>query len=145
MRLPFVSRDDLEQTQRGFLAADERAAKLSAEATEAEKEIRQWKAKYNDRCVDWEQERARYDDQLESLRHELAASRAMVPAEPLTDEDKQRLLASKCVSCGGSHSIACPRVKRMRFRADGQTPVEVEFFPDDQWPKSRVVFLEDLP
>ena len=134
MRLPFVSRYDLEQTQRGFLAADERAAKLSAEATD-----------YALANLNLEAAAHELEAEATRLRAELAASRAMVPAEPLTDEDKQRLLASKCVSCGGSHSIACPRVKRMRFRADGQTPVEVEFFPDDQWPKSRVVFLEDLP
>lgn len=66
------------------------------------------------------------------------------PKEPLTEEQRKTLLAAKCMHCGGAHNIACPRVKRMRFRADGSTPLEVEFFPDGEWPKDRIIWLEDL-
>jgi seryl-tRNA synthetase len=79
------------------------------------------------------------------------ASVIVVPTEevpPLTDEQKAALIANRCVHCGGSHTIACPRVKRLRFRADGQTPVEVEFWPldvwRDAWAEERIVWPEDV-
>lgn len=67
------------------------------------------------------------------------------PPQPLppTSEELARLRDQRCIHCGGAHAIACPRVKRLRFRADGQTPLEVEFWADRDWPKDRVVFLED--
>jgi hypothetical protein len=64
--------------------------------------------------------------------------------EKVTQEQYNLLTASKCANCGGVHLIACPRVKRMRFRPDGQTPGEVEFFPDNEWPKDRITWLEEL-
>lgn len=65
--------------------------------------------------------------------------------EALTPEQRETLLQNRCGHCGGVHAISCPRVKRLRFRPDGQTPAEVEFFPDDQWPKDRIKWIEDLP
>ncbi len=47
-----------------------------------------------------------------------------------------------CIHCGGLHAIACPRVKRIRFRTDGGLE-EVEFWAD--WPTDRVIWKEDLP
>jgi hypothetical protein len=68
--------------------------------------------------------------------------------EPLTPEQRAALLANKCIHCGGSHTIACPRVKRLRFRADGQTPVEIEFWALDEWrtpwAEDRIVWPEDM-
>jgi hypothetical protein len=45
-------------------------------------------------------------------------------------------------NCGGVHSISCPRVKRIRFRGDGQTPLEVEYF--ESWPQDNILWIEDL-
>lgn len=73
---------------------------------------------------------------------DLAAER--IERQRVTKETFDKLLATKCAHCGGTHAIACPRLKRVRFRADGQTAMEVEFWADGEWPKDRVVFPEDL-
>ncbi len=75
---------------------------------------------------------------------ELSKPREPETPEPITPEQREILVANRCSHCGGSHSIACPRVKRIRFRADNQ-PLEVEFWPDGQWDTTRVVFVEDFP
>lgn len=62
----------------------------------------------------------------------------------LTSEERDLLLASRCSHCGGAHASACPRVRRIRFRPDGQTPVEVEFWQDGAWDTTRVVWLDDI-
>ncbi len=62
----------------------------------------------------------------------------------VSKEQYDRLISNHCQHCGGSHAVACPRVKRIRFKADGMTPEEVEFWADDQWSRDRVVFPEDL-
>ena len=68
------------------------------------------------------------------------------PPAPLSEEQRQSILdpANRCAHCGGVHAINCPRVKRIRFRADGSTPLEVEFWADNEWPKDRIVFPEDV-
>jgi hypothetical protein len=81
------------------------------------------------------------------LTRALRDARAIVPVAVLpraqpTKAERDALLASKCAHCGGSHAIACPRVRRMRFRPDGQSLYEVEFW--ETWDQSRVVFVEDL-
>jgi hypothetical protein len=86
----------------------------------------------------------------EAKAEALAASVIVVDAEPepITEEQRQALQANRCLHCGGSHTIACPRVKRLRFRADGQTPLEVEFWPidvwRDAWVEDRIVWPEDV-
>jgi hypothetical protein len=74
--------------------------------------------------------------ELEFLRHE---------PEKVTQDMYNSLKAQRCVHCQGIHSIACPRVKRIRFRPD-QTPVEVEYFENFQWPTGGgwIKWLEDL-
>jgi hypothetical protein len=62
----------------------------------------------------------------------------------VTQVEMDALTAIRCASCGGSHTIACPRVKRMRFRPDGQSPAEVEFWASGEWPREDVVWLEEL-
>jgi hypothetical protein len=64
--------------------------------------------------------------------------------EPVTQEQYDKMLAARCAHCGGVHSVSCPRVKRIRFRGDGQSPLEIEFWPDEQWPKDRVKWIENL-
>lgn len=48
-----------------------------------------------------------------------------------------------CQHCGGLHSRACPRVRRIAYGGDG-TPVEVEFWPEGRWPVGQVLWLEDV-
>lgn len=62
----------------------------------------------------------------------------------VTQAEMDSLKAIRCASCGGAHTIACPRVKRMRFRPDGQSPAEVEFWASGEWPRDDVVWLEEL-
>lgn len=69
----------------------------------------------------------------------------IVPRESYSEEELTTLQENACVHCGGSHAVACPRVKRLRFRADGETVLEVEFWPDAEWPKERIIWVEDLP
>jgi hypothetical protein len=76
----------------------------------------------------------------EELNRENLALRAPTPTMSAAEIEQAK--ASVCVHCGGVHAISCPRIKRIRFRAD-QTPYEVEFWPGDEWPKERVIFLED--
>ena len=64
--------------------------------------------------------------------------------ETVTQEQYNVLAASKCANCGGVHTAACPRVKRIRFQTGGQTPIEVEFWRDDEWPKENVKWIENL-
>ena len=49
----------------------------------------------------------------------------------------------RCNDCGGVHSIACPRVRRRRFRTDGETLLEVEYWPEP-WDKDHILFAEDV-
>jgi hypothetical protein len=65
---------------------------------------------------------------------------AVVPVPP-TPQQIEEMKALRCVHCGGVHSIACPRIKRMRFRADGTSLYEIEFW--DTWDQSRVAYIED--
>lgn len=90
---------------------------------------------------------------LTGLRDELAAARAeaealraqLPPPEPeLTEEQRKALWDARCAHCGGSHLRACPRVKRIRFRGDGSTPLEVEFWAAGEWPTDDVTWLEDI-
>lgn len=86
-------------------------------------------------------------DDNANLARQLREARAIVPVTVLprpqpTKAERDALLASKCAHCGGVHAIACPRVRRMRFRPDGQSLYEVEFW--ETWDKTRVVWPEDL-
>lgn len=86
------------------------------------------------------------DDDLRTARDKIAElEKEATPAkQKVTTEEMARLTALRCAHCGGSHTIACPRVKRIRFRPDGQSPAETEFWADDQWPHDDVVWLETL-
>jgi hypothetical protein len=64
--------------------------------------------------------------------------------EVVTLDEYNVMKESKCANCGGIHVIACPRVKRIRFAPGGQTPVEVEFWADNEWPKENVKWIENL-
>lgn len=64
---------------------------------------------------------------------------------PLTTDAYDKLVKSRCLHCGGAHTISCPRVKRIRFRADGQTPLEVEYHPNFEFPANSIVWIEEHP
>lgn len=87
--------------------------------------------------------------ELQTLLKELAEEyerlkTAITPTHEITKTELQKLLDARCRHCGGTHAVQCPRIRRIRFRADAETPEEIEFWPDDQWPKDRVTFIEDL-
>lgn len=94
-----------------------------------------------------EQEAVRYWQHLGSM---------IIPVEPeaLTADDAikaaeyfqahfERHTPKVCEHCGGLHARACPRVKKLVRHVDGSW-LEVEYWPDDQWPKTNVVFPERL-
>jgi hypothetical protein len=85
------------------------------------------------------EEKDAIDDDLQDALKKVAPAKRKV-----TQDEMDSLKAIRCASCGGAHTIACPRVKRMRFRPDGQSPAEVEFFSAGEWPKDDVVWLEEL-
>ena len=89
-------------------------------------------------------EAAKRRDEYALQVDELTAHLAAVPEKPpvYTPEEIKNFEENRCVHCGGSHAIACPRIKSIRFRADGATPVSVEFWAD--WPQDRVTYLEDI-
>ena len=76
--------------------------------------------------------------------NDLANAEAKLEHPRVTKEQRDALIAARCTHCGGSHAVNCPRLKRIRFRADGSTPWEIEYWRDDEWPKDRVTFTEDL-
>jgi hypothetical protein len=90
-------------------------------------------------------------DRYNALVAEHAAEAAAVgapepPVEPLTQAQKDALRANQCLYCGGSHVVAissCPRIRRMRFRGDGQTPMEVEFWAWGEFPVDGIVLPEE--
>lgn len=47
-----------------------------------------------------------------------------------------------CGHCGGWHLRACPRLKRIRYRPDGATPLEAEYWQD--WTDEDVVWPESV-
>jgi len=49
-----------------------------------------------------------------------------------------------CEWCGGLHQRECGRVKRMVFHPSGERVAEIEFWADDQWDKSAVIWPEDV-
>jgi hypothetical protein len=81
---------------------------------------------------------------LASTTNDLANAEAKLEHPRVTKEQRDALIAARCTHCGGSHAVNCPRLKRIRFRADGSTPWEIEYWRDDEWPKDRVTFTEDL-
>lgn len=94
---------------------------------------------------------ARLTTEKEAAEAKVLELQAII-AEYLATEQSKRvsketyasLVQSRCLHCGGAHSVACPRLKRIRFRSDGQTPLEVEYFEDFEWPKDVVIWIEDL-
>lgn len=60
------------------------------------------------------------------------------------------LESDPCMWCGGYHDRACPRIKRVKFHIDGTIPdwrrnvEEVEFWPDESWIDSGVVWPNEL-
>lgn len=97
----------------------------------------------DDDLTDAEVKIDRLRDANENLSNQI---RQLAPADPetVTLEQYNVLAASKCANCGGVHTAACPRVKRIRFQTGGQTPAEVEFWRDDEWPKENVKWIENL-
>lgn len=59
----------------------------------------------------------------------------------LTDDEVRDQLATRCHYCGGVHDRFCPRVRSLRFRPDGATPLAVEFW--ETWDASDVIWPED--
>lgn len=47
-----------------------------------------------------------------------------------------------CSHCGGCHARACPRVKRMIFVGDDIK--EIEFFQDEQYDASMIVWPDEI-
>jgi hypothetical protein len=133
-----VQMDELRTRLRAELTAHGKTVDRLAEAQRAFGE--------SESALSQEQEmRGRAEAAAEQLRAELAEARAIVVAPRTrtpTEQERKVLLENKCAHCGGAHAIACPRVKRMRFRPDGQSIYEIEFW--DTWDKSRVVFPEEL-
>lgn len=48
-----------------------------------------------------------------------------------------------CTHCGGRHTRACPRVRRMKFHPNG-TLAAVEFWPEGKWSDEHVIWPEDM-
>ncbi len=128
------------------------AAAVKAERERGEEAVRKTAAGALDKVRAAESRRDELIGQLDTLgqeadqlRRENLALKASTPPTPpatMSAEDREKAKANTCVHCGGIHAVACPRVKSMRFRGDGSV-FAVEFWPDNEWPKDRVLFLED--
>lgn len=74
----------------------------------------------------------------------------VVPDEGM-DEDTKAVLRQQlengdgCRWCGGLHQRHCPRLKKVTYHpTDPEQVREAEFWADDEWDKSSVIFPEDL-
>jgi hypothetical protein len=98
--------------------------------------------------ADDRREMERLQGEVSRLVHELQEARDLIvilrplEKEPVTQDQYDLLKSLRCVHCGGVHSVSCPRVKRIRFRGDGQSPLEVEYW--EKWPDDRVKWIENL-
>lgn len=102
---------------------------------------------FADRVVELEQELAAGVPELdaEQARALLATKKvphALFPGA-LADVETTVWAEQKCQHCGGLHSRACPRVRRIAY-GDGGKPAEVEFWPNGRWPDNDVIWLEDV-
>lgn len=65
------------------------------------------------------------------------------------DHDERQALrkafdeGKSCNQCGGLHTRACPRVRRIAYTPSGGV-AEVEFWPHGQWPTDDVIWPEDI-
>ena len=51
----------------------------------------------------------------------------------------------ECQWCGGIHNGMCPRVKRITYHPNDDRQVrEIEFWAEGDWPRSNIVFPEDV-
>ena len=67
------------------------------------------------------------------------------PGSGLTPADAEALRKqAPCSHCGGWHTRACPRVKRMSFHPNREL-AEVEFWAHGTWPDGDIIWPEDLP
>jgi hypothetical protein len=87
------------------------------------------------------------------LKLDLQAARRDIlgaaPARPvLTAQQKaaareeMKAQGGPCLHCGGLHSHACPRVRRVRW--DGGKPVEAVYWRDGKWPTGDILFPEEI-
>lgn len=73
----------------------------------------------------------------------------VIPDEGMDEDTKKHLRlrfeAEACNYCGGLHEYVCPRVKKIIYHpSDDRVVREVEFWPDDVWDHSRVIFPHDV-
>jgi hypothetical protein len=73
----------------------------------------------------------------------------LIPDDGLSDDDKRMLRGrfeeEACRWCGGLHQRECPRVRKITFNpADDRQVREVEFWADEQWDRSTVLWPEDV-
>jgi hypothetical protein len=73
----------------------------------------------------------------------------LIPDEGFEDADKkelrERMESEACKWCGGLHYGECPRLRHIIYHPSDERQVrEVEFWPDGEWDRSRVLFAEDI-
>lgn len=59
-----------------------------------------------------------------------------------------------CVHCSGIHNAVagrhpnlqpCPRVRAISWHTDGETITHVEYWADGEWPKTGIIFPDQVP
>jgi hypothetical protein len=73
----------------------------------------------------------------------------VIPDEGIPEEDKAvlrtRFEREACRWCGGLHQRECPRVKKIIYNpSDDRVVREVEFWKDEEWNHSVVLWPEDV-
>lgn len=83
-------------------------------------------------------------DRIDPAQAKALLAEVDLPSFPGVTPGKSTVFAAQsCQHCGGLHSRACPRVRRISYQ-DGGKPAEVEFWPHGAWPAHQVIFLEDV-
>ena len=67
---------------------------------------------------------------------------ALTAGQKTAAREEMKAQGGPCPHCGGLHSRACPRVRRVKW--DGGKPVEAVYWRDGKWPTDSILFPDDI-
>lgn len=137
----------LAEAHRNLDAAAEEVKSLYNRAQAAERNAEHIRRERDEAAEAHEAEVLKWADSTMAMSAEIerleAERRAVVPVPELTPEQRAELLRNKCQHCGGTHAIACPRVRELWYRPNG-LPLRVAYWAHGEYPTDEIVWPTDL-